>query len=448
MEWRQQTSLSCTDAFVEAQRWIEEVTGKSFDCIDFRAALENGVLLSDLINQLKPGIIKRVNRLSTPIAGLDNVSVFLKACGKLGLNESQLFHPGDLQDLSSRVTLKRDEGNRRLKNVLITIYWLGRKANQDGLYKGPQLNFKSFEGLLGLALSRSLDDGSNYCPEKDDAQPKTPNYKRYSSVDSAISPDGKAHATNGEGCGSDAEAEQVFKMETSHVLAQSNKGYLPLLQKVKQAQGGRGCASPLSRSKSLSDIPMVYPVRKMSDETRQSGPTHFKRKSSTTKDTEAQWQDDLTKWKNRRKSSKSDVRRTSVDREHVTNQMTNSANFQKAMSQSGPIKRDQPSQHSPGSHPYSISPTKPSKSNLRPHSRVLLARSNATEMPYNTSSYDSQAHIQGLPGPEMNVLKKDSYVASLASVGVTATTPSVEFTYSSQSHVKTAQAQHNQAPRT
>lgn len=36
----------------------------------------------------------------------DNVNVFLKACGKLGLNVSQLFHPGDLQDLSSRATLR------------------------------------------------------------------------------------------------------------------------------------------------------------------------------------------------------------------------------------------------------------------------------------------------------------------------------------------------------
>lgn len=34
------------------------------------------VFTYSLINQLKPGIIKRVNRLSTPIAGLVSVNIF------------------------------------------------------------------------------------------------------------------------------------------------------------------------------------------------------------------------------------------------------------------------------------------------------------------------------------------------------------------------------------
>ena len=46
------------------------VTEKNFETKDFRASLENGVLLCDLINKLKPGVIKKINRLSTPIAGL------------------------------------------------------------------------------------------------------------------------------------------------------------------------------------------------------------------------------------------------------------------------------------------------------------------------------------------------------------------------------------------
>ncbi|TRY54369.1 hypothetical protein DNTS_011130 [Danionella cerebrum] len=111
MEWRQQSSVSCELAFQEAQRWME-----------------------------------------------DNVTVFLKACEKLGLNEAQLFHPGDLQDVSTRVTVRREETIRRLKNVLITIYWLGRKAQSDPCYTGPQLNLKAFEGLLGIALSKALEE--------------------------------------------------------------------------------------------------------------------------------------------------------------------------------------------------------------------------------------------------------------------------------------------------
>ena len=38
--------------------------------------------------------------------------------------------------------------------VLITVYWLGRRAQLEPFYCGPQLNFKAFEGLLGLTLSK------------------------------------------------------------------------------------------------------------------------------------------------------------------------------------------------------------------------------------------------------------------------------------------------------
>ncbi|XP_058042692.1 LIM domain only protein 7 isoform X3 [Ahaetulla prasina] len=151
-------------AFVEARRWVEAVTGKSFGSKSFRAALENGILLCDLINKIKPGIIKKINRLSTPIAGLDNINVFLKACENLGLKEAQLFHPGDLQDLSNRVTVKQEETDRRIKNVLITLYWLGRKAARSPYYHGPHLDLKAFEKLLGQALTKAL--GESYSPKQ------------------------------------------------------------------------------------------------------------------------------------------------------------------------------------------------------------------------------------------------------------------------------------------
>ncbi|CAG5857450.1 unnamed protein product [Menidia menidia] len=607
MEWRQQTSVSCEEAFSEAQRWIEEVTGKLFGCSDFRAALEDGVLLCDLINQLKPGIIKRVNRLSTPIAGLDNVSVFLKACGKLGLNDSQLFHPGDLQDLSTRVTLRRDESKRRLKNVLITIYWLGRKAQLDTFYSGPQLNFKAFEGLLGLALSKALEEGSimfvkdggyRECryPEEDECQSMRQSYKRGNLMDGIESPDTHAVQANDEGCGSDAEAEQVFRMENTNSALQ-NKGYIPPPLRRKQAlEKTGGCLSPLpstldaslssqpnltvpsehgveelflqapceedseddcteadpvlddlyfrrvqqtlhqtstnpnydrflprnwtpeeemrvhriflgsqrrpwyrkmlslSRnalilaeeldvsldvtatkhhviiyqiqvrperpvqvnpgwiwSKSLSDIPMVYPMRKVSDGsvihdkgqgTSLSGDWNKENRrqfSVAVKDSEAQWQDDLTKWKNRRRSTKSELHSRSQDREHVMHQMTNGAiaNSDTNDVEGGPRKRNQsPWNYSSMPRPYSAcSPSKPSGSELRQHSRALLARSYATDTePSSPSIRTQRSSLSALPASDVSILGVETTVASLASEGAAATMP-LDLPFTSQSQI-------------
>ncbi|KAM9409885.1 LIM domain only protein 7-like isoform 3-T4 [Pholidichthys leucotaenia] len=427
---------------------------------DFRAALENGILLCDLINKLKPGIIKRLNRLSTPIAGLDNVNVFLKACEKLGLNDWQRFHPGDLQDISSRVMLRRDEGGRRLKNVLITIYWLGRKAQLDAFYVGPQLNFKAFEGLLGLALSKVLDEGSNVFVKdgeyKDDEyQQMRQNYFRNNSVDN-IEP-----RRNTEGCGSDTEAEQVFKMSVEP-SANYGKGCVPpplLLRKRGQANGS--CSSPLSStnqiqarperpvqvnpgwiwSKSLTDIPMVYPVRKTSEQNAvcedqdadRSVEWNKENKNNSThsKDSEAQWQDELTRWKNRRRSIKTDLRTNSQDREHVIRQMTNGSmtNYEKSEVQQ--IKGDQ---QSPGNInaapcPDIASPPSKSHSNLQPHTRALLACSYATEASFSPPAPFSSTisgHTQVSSAKDMpasgNVLREEaplgSSVAGVASLPV------------------------------
>ncbi|XP_037635829.1 LIM and calponin homology domains-containing protein 1-like isoform X2 [Sebastes umbrosus] len=142
-------SASAADsAFQEAQTWIEAVTGRCFGDKDFRGGLENGILLCELLSSIKPGLVKKINRLPTPIAGLDNLSVFLRGCEELGLKGSQLFDPGDLQDTSTRPTAKGSDCSRKLKNVLITIYWLGRAANGCTSYNGPTLDLKEFDGLL------------------------------------------------------------------------------------------------------------------------------------------------------------------------------------------------------------------------------------------------------------------------------------------------------------
>ncbi|XP_015239527.1 PREDICTED: LIM domain only protein 7-like isoform X4 [Cyprinodon variegatus] len=462
MEWRQQSSVSCEDAFTEAQRWIQEVTGKSFGCSDFRVALENGVLLCDLINQLKPGIIRRVNRLSTPIAGLDNVTVFLKACGKLGLNESQLFHPGDLQDLSTRVTLRRDESQRRLKNVLITIYWLGRKAQLDTLYSGPQLNFKAFEGLLGLALSKALEEGTNAfvkdgsykeClhSEGEESLQTRQTYNRGNSLVGFDCVDPKAVCLHEEGFESDAEAEQVYKMDSTKVSAQQSKGHVqpPLGRKQGRSEKAADHTSQLPRSKSLSDIPMVYPVRKVSNgnaisdkgqDTRDWNQEIERNCSAAARDSEVQWQDDLTRWKNRRRSTKSELYRRSFEREHIFKEMTNGAvrNYEGNEAPGGPIKRDQsPWRHSSLPRPYSVSPSKPLSFALRPHTEAISTSSYATDTPFRPQSYPQECHQGASSKSGGSIIGGEPALASLASDGrAGVTTPSLHQAFTSQTQVK------------
>ncbi|XP_050000648.1 LIM domain only protein 7 isoform X11 [Alexandromys fortis] len=235
MEGMEDAEADCSAAFAEAQRWVEAVTEKNFETKDFRASLENGVLLCDLINKLRPGIIKKINRLSTPIAGLDNINVFLRACEQIGLKEAQLFHPGDLQDLSNRVTVKQEETDRRLKNVLITLYWLGRKAQNNPYYNGPYLNLKAFETLLGQALTKALEDssclkrsgrdsgyGDIWCPDRGEFPAPSGSHRREDSFESLDSLGSRSLTScssdltlrgGKEGFESDTDWEITFKMQ-------------------------------------------------------------------------------------------------------------------------------------------------------------------------------------------------------------------------------------------
>ncbi|XP_056910653.1 LIM domain only protein 7-like isoform X20 [Takifugu flavidus] len=442
MEWREQSSLGCAEAYLEAQRWIEAVTKKTFGSDDFRSALENGILLCDLINKIKPGTIKRINRLPTPIAGLDNLNVFLRACGKLGLKDAQLFHPGDLQDLSSRVTVKDQETNRRLKNVLITIYWLGRRAQCDQSYDGPYLNFKAFEGLLGTALYKALHEspslrdssirdsgfGDSWYSEREEpphfrgaqAGGGGSVHKRDNSLDSLNSLSSQAHSISSdttikgssEGCCSDTEADSVFKMTdntqnisyrrsvsiTPKATAPFNQflpskdkssGYVPAPLRKKRAERNEdirhswASASTeddriLTRSKSTNDIQLPVDAGARRYELLQKFRDQIK-------ESESQWQDDLSKWKNRRRSVNSDIVKKKEEREKIE-QITSSDNYSRRSKTFREMQDERETKGRLTSLSY-LEEDVFDKSVVSPQPRKFPARSQTIDSPYY--SYDT-----------------------------------------------------------
>ncbi|XP_023845983.1 LIM and calponin homology domains-containing protein 1 isoform X1 [Salvelinus sp. IW2-2015] len=392
-------------AFLEAQKWIEAVTGRCFNDKDFRGGLENGILLCELLSSIKPGLVKKINRLPTPIAGLDNLSVFLRGCEELGLKGSQLFDTGDLQDISTRPNASRvADCSRKLKNVLITIYWLGRAANSCTSYNGPTLDLKEFEGLLSQmrkeaedteSPQRSIrDSGYIDCwdSERSDSL-SPPRHGREDSFDSLDSFGSRSRQTpspdvlvargiGSDGRGSDSESDagphggrklpdvrkdDMLARRTSvsepRVMVPFNQylpnksnasGYVPTPLRKKrgdhegreESSGGGGgnrkswstATSPIGgdipfrfshKAASVSDDPESVSMIDMRCEEDAILPHHSQvrhelmhNQYNMMKEEEDHWQDDLARWKSRRRSVSQDLIKKEEERKMMEKLMT------------------------------------------------------------------------------------------------------------------------------
>uniref|UniRef100_A0A4W6G1U3 LIM and calponin homology domains 1 n=1 Tax=Lates calcarifer TaxID=8187 RepID=A0A4W6G1U3_LATCA len=369
----------------------QAVTGRCFGDKDFRGGLENGILLCELLSSIKPGLVKKINRLPTPIAGLDNLSVFLRGCEELGLKGSQLFDPGDLQDTSTRPTAKGSDCSRKLKNVLITIYWLGRAANGCTSYNGPTLDLKEFEGLLSQmrkeaeeaeSPKRSIrDSGYIDCwdSERSDSL-SPPRHGREDSFDSldsfgsrsrqTPSPDVLVARGSSDGRGSDSESDgaphrkmpdvrkdDMLARRTSvseprtampfnqYLPNKSNQsGYVPTpLRKKKndKEEGGRKswstATSPIggdrpfrfSHTDSVSDDSQSVSMIDMRGEEEAILQPHSQvrhelmhNQYNRMKEEEDHWQDDLARWKSRRRSISQDLIKKEEERKMMEQLMS------------------------------------------------------------------------------------------------------------------------------
>ena len=76
-----------------------EGSGGSGPSFVFGAALRSGVLLCETVNQIKPGLIKKISRSAMPFPQRENISSFIAAARSLGVAESDSFDTADLFEL-------------------------------------------------------------------------------------------------------------------------------------------------------------------------------------------------------------------------------------------------------------------------------------------------------------------------------------------------------------
>jgi hypothetical protein len=149
--WTNESAFNLQLATQEAKAWIEAVVQEKFFYPDnFQASLKNGILLCKLINQIKPNSVKKISESKSDMVTRENVALFIYACKALGLKDSQIFDVTDLVE------------SKRLRNVAICLYWLGRAARAIPTYKGPQLNLLAFKKLNCTGCKKAIEGNQPY----------------------------------------------------------------------------------------------------------------------------------------------------------------------------------------------------------------------------------------------------------------------------------------------
>jgi len=108
----------------EALEWVKEVTGDNIctagDMDNFHEVLKDGTVLCRLINDLKPGTIKKINNSQMAFKCMENIGSFLDAVVAMGVPTQETFQTVDLWE------------RQNLNSVVICLQSLGRKGSQFG----------------------------------------------------------------------------------------------------------------------------------------------------------------------------------------------------------------------------------------------------------------------------------------------------------------------------
>jgi len=82
----------------KARAWLEELLGEKFEEETFQDALKSGVRLCNALNKVYPQSVPKVATSGPVFVQRENIGNYVKACGRLGFNKSNLFETTDLYD--------------------------------------------------------------------------------------------------------------------------------------------------------------------------------------------------------------------------------------------------------------------------------------------------------------------------------------------------------------
>uniref|UniRef100_A0A646QDX5 Transgelin n=1 Tax=Hemiscolopendra marginata TaxID=943146 RepID=A0A646QDX5_9MYRI len=129
----------------EVLEWVKVITGEDINTSgeehNFNETLKNGQLLCKLVNELKPGSVKKIQTSSLAFKSMENISSFLEAAVALGVPSQETFQTVDLWE------------NQNPNAVVICLQSLGRKA---GNYGKPTIGPKEAEKNVRLFTDEQL----------------------------------------------------------------------------------------------------------------------------------------------------------------------------------------------------------------------------------------------------------------------------------------------------
>lgn len=75
---------------MRAQAWVGQVINERLEG-GFADVFKNGQALCHLINTIRPGTIKKIDKSALPFKEMANISSFLRGCREIGVPEHALF---------------------------------------------------------------------------------------------------------------------------------------------------------------------------------------------------------------------------------------------------------------------------------------------------------------------------------------------------------------------